>query len=65
MTQYDDVKLYIKAHPGTTRGMIRKHMPRITHENEILTRLISSGDGYRERVICPISGREVWGYYLC
>lgn len=65
MTQYDEVKEFIKAHPGTTRGMMRKYLPRITHENEILIRLIKSNEGYRKRVICPISGHEVWGYFLC
>lgn len=65
MTQYDDIKEFIRTHPGTTRAMIRKHLPKITHENELLKRLVESGEGYRERVKNPISGRETWGYFLC
>lgn len=65
MTQYDELIQFIGKHPGTTRGLLRKKMPRFTHANEYLKRLIESGDGYRERVTDPISGREVWGYFLC
>jgi len=65
MTQYDEIKTFIEACPGATRFMIRKKLPHITHENELLKRLIESGDGRRERVVNPVSGRECWGYWLC
>lgn len=64
MTQYDELKLFIKAHPGTTRRMMRRFLPKITHENELLKKLVESGEGYRER-IKDENGREVWGYFLC
>lgn len=63
MTQYDEVKEFIRRNPGTTRGMLREKMPRITHEVEILTRLLESGDGYREKVEGKTK-RGCWGYFL-
>lgn len=60
MTQYEELKQFVKAHPGTTRGLMRKKIPHITHENDLLKRLINSGDGYRVRVIDPYSGKETW-----
>lgn len=65
MTQYEDIKEFIRIHPGTTRMMIRKYLPKITHENELLKRLVESGEGYREKVQSSYSKREVWGYFLC
>lgn len=64
MTQYEELKLYIKDHPGTTRTTIEKQMRNITHAHELLNRLIESGDGYRERVEGKTK-RGCWGYFLC
>ena len=62
MTRNDEVKEFITLHPGSTRAMIRKHLPHITHEHELLTRFIESGDGYRERV-GGCDKRGCWGYF--
>ena len=66
MTQYDEVVEFIKVHPGSTRGMIRKYLPHITHENDILKRILANG-GHREKVSVPDkwgNARQAWAYYL-
>lgn len=67
MSQYEQVKEYISKHPGTTRRMLRKDLPKITHEHELLKRLVESGDGYREKIIARDkweNERSTWGYFL-
>lgn len=63
MTHYEEIKDYIKSHGYCTRWMIRHDLPHITHEPQLLQRLIDSGDGYRERVTGS-DKRGTWGYFL-
>lgn len=61
--QYDEVKEFIRKHPSTTRRLLRERLPHITHEGEILAKLVESGEGHRERVEGK-DKRGCWGYFV-
>lgn len=61
MTQFDELYEYIREFPGCTRKDFRRDKPKITHEQELVTRMLD--EGLIVRVKEPRGGRMTYAHY--
>lgn len=62
MTQFDELYEYIREFPGATRKDFRRDKPKITHEHELISRMLS--EGLIVRVKEPRGGRMTYAHYV-
>lgn len=61
MTQYEELLEFFREFPGATRGDIRKRKPKITHEHELISKMLA--DGVVVRVKEPRGGHMTYAHY--